>query len=208
MALILTVVAVFAVLVFSELWWRKHEVHGEFSRKSVHITVGSFVAFWPFYLPWWQIGALSIAFLLAVGISIKFNVFQAVHSVQRPTWGEVFFAAAVGVCALITHDAWMYAAGLLIMSLADGMAAVVGTRFGNSQKYLIFGHAKTLIGTLTFFVISFSILAAYSFFSPHELSLAWIAGISLLATAIENLAVRGLDNLLIPVGAVLLLMNV
>jgi phytol kinase len=190
------------------MWWRRHVMHSEFSRKSVHITVGSFVAAWPFFLEWWQITTLSLAFLVAIGISLKLNVFQAIHSVQRPTWGEVFFAVAVGACALITHDKWVYAAALLQMSLADGMAAVIGTRYGHSQKYLMFGHAKSVAGTLTFFVVSFAVLFAYSRLGPHELTLGLITGISLLATIIENVAVRGLDNLLVPVAVALLLMHV
>lgn len=208
MTFLLTVAAVFLVLLFSEIWWRKHVMHGEFSRKSVHIIVGSFVAFWPFFLPWWQIGVLSAAFLIGIGLSLKFNLFQAIHSVQRPTWGEIFFAVSVGVCVLVTRDKWIYAAALLQMSLADGMAAVMGTRFGQSQKYLMFGHAKSVVGTLTFFVISFAILLGYAAWSPHDLSLAWIAGISALITIVENVAVRGLDNLLVPLAVALLLMHV
>ena len=69
MALILTVLAVFALLMGSEFWWRTHDSHDEFSRKFVHITVGSFVAFWPFYLSWGQIMFLSLAFLVVISIT-------------------------------------------------------------------------------------------------------------------------------------------
>ncbi len=74
MAVIFTVLAVFLVLLGSELWWRKHITHSEFSRKFVHITVGSFVAFWPFYLSWGQIRLLSLGFLIVVGISKYLHV--------------------------------------------------------------------------------------------------------------------------------------
>jgi phytol kinase len=207
MEVILTVGLVFAILVLSELWWRRHVMHDEFSRKFVHITVGSFVAFWPFFLSWRTIQLLSLAFIIVIALSLKLKLFQAIHSVQRPTWGEIFFALAVGVCALVTKDKWVYAAALLQMSLADGMAAVFGVRYGQRQRYLIFNQAKSLIGSLTFFLVSFLILVAYVYFSPHHLSPAWVISISLLATGLENFAVRGSDNLLVPLFVALLLIN-
>jgi dolichol kinase len=203
----LTVLAVFVILVGCELWWQKHEADDEFSRKTVHITIGSFVAFWPFFLSWGQIELLSIAFLLVVSISKYLHLFEAIHSVQRPTWGELFFAAAVGIVALISQDKWIYAASLLQMSLADGLAAIVGTRFGGRHKYLVFGHPKSLIGTATFFVVSLVILIA---FSPHlgpSLGIGLIVGTSLLASMIENVGINGADNLLVPLVVALILSN-
>jgi dolichol kinase len=130
MSLILSVCAVFCILVLSELWHRRHAGSNELSRKFVHVTVGSFVAFWPFFLSWNQIVFLSGAFLVGIAASKYLNIFQAIHSVQRPTWGEIFFAMAVGIIALVTQSKGIYAAALLQMSLADGLAAVIGGRFG------------------------------------------------------------------------------
>lgn len=206
MALILTVLAVFLVLLGSELWWRKHIMHSEFSRKFVHITVGSFVAFWPFFLTWNQIRLLSLSFLVIVGISKYLHLFRAIHSVQRPTLGELYFALAVGSVTFITHNKWIYMASLLQMSLADGFAAVMGVRFGK-QSYLVFSHRKSLVGSLTFFVTSLAILIAYMQLSSVDLAPAFIVGAAALAAVIENFGVAGLDNLLVPVVIALLLVR-
>ena len=202
-SMMLAVVAVFIILVSCELWWQKHENDDEFSRKTVHITIGSFVAFWPFFLSWGQIELLSVAFLLVVSASKYLNLFEAIHSVQRPTWGELFFAAAVGIVALVTQDQWVYTASLLQMSLADGLAAIVGTRFGGRYKYIVFGHPKSVAGTLTFIVVSLTILLVLS--SHLGPSIAVIVGISLLASLIENVGVKGSDNLLVPLVVALIL---
>lgn len=194
----LTILAIFVVLVGSEIFWRRHKVHRELSRKFVHLTVGTFVAFWPFFLSWDTIKLLSLAFLVVVAISKYLNIFQAIHSVQRPTWGEVFFALVVGVLAFVTQDKWIYAAALLQMSLADGMAAVVGSYFGRGHRYHVLGHVKSIPGTITFFVISFLILLAYSTFSGTQLILPTMLAISLCATLLENFAIHGFDNLLVP----------
>lgn len=206
MNLILTVLVVLLILVGSEIWWRRRITHGEFSRKFVHITVGSFVAFWPFFLTWNEIRLLSVAFLVVVGISKYLKLFKAIHSVQRPTMGELYFALAVGVLTVMTQDKWIYMASLLQMSLADGLAAVMGVRYGR-QSYLVFAHRKSLVGTMTFFVTAFAILFAYTQAADVHLRLAFMAGSAALAALIENLAVAGLDNLVVPVLVAFLLMN-
>jgi phytol kinase len=204
LAFIVTILAVLMVLIGSEVFWRRRHVHDEFSRKFVHITVGSFVAFWPFFLSWNQIKLLSLAFFVVIVISKYLNVFRAIHSVQRPTWGELFFALAVGAIAFVTHDKWIYMVALLQMSLADGLAAVIGSRYGKRQRYLVFGHAKSVVGTLTFFVVSVLILTAY-YIHIHSMGVPKILVISAAAALLENLSVQGLDNLMVPLLAALIL---
>lgn len=205
MFVLITVLAVFLVLAANEMLWRRRKTHGEFSRKFVHVTVGCFVAFWPFFLSWRQIELLSLAFLMVVSSSKVLGIFNAIHSVQRPTWGELCFALSVGIVAFATHNKWIYMAALLQMALADGLAAVVGVRFGNSNSYSVMGHSKSVAGTLTFFVSSVFILLIYAHFSHAALSWLFIAAVSLAASLLENASVQGLDNLMVPLLIAVLL---
>lgn len=198
MRILATIAVVFALLLIGELWWRKQKLNTEFTRKFVHITVGTFVAFWPFFLSWNEIRLLSVAFLVVVGVSKYMKLFRAIHTVQRPTWGELFFALAVGGITFMTQDKWVYAAALLQMSLADGFAAVVGTHWGQRFRYIIFGHAKSILGTLTFFLVSAAILLVFSHSSGQHLTTTFIFDLAVIASMIENLGVAGLDNLLVP----------
>lgn len=194
---ILTIVAVFAMLVVSEWLWRHKNWHPEYTRKFVHISVGTFVAFWPLFLSSLEIALLSLAFVAVVGVSYYLGLFQAMRSVQRPTWGEIFFALAVGFLAYVAQNGWIYLAALLHMSLADGLAAIVGTKFGKSTRYKVFGHYKSVVGTATFIVISMAIFLGFFKFTPNHFTL-WFVPITLAAALIENIAVLGLDNLLVP----------
>jgi phytol kinase len=205
MKVLLTVLGIFIVLLLNEILWRKRKAHSEFSRKFVHVTVGVFVAFWPFFLTWRQIELLSLAFLIVVVSSKALRIFNAIHSVQRPTWGEVCFALSVGIVAIATHDKWIYMASLLQMGLADGLAAVVGVRFGRSNSYLFFGHAKSVAGTITFFITSLVILSVYMHFSGAQLSPLYIVLVAFIASLFENASVQGLDNLSVPLVTALLL---
>jgi phytol kinase len=206
MYVVLSVLTVFLILMCSEIGWRRHLLKGELGRKFVHILVGSFVAFWPFFMSWTQIRVLSLAFLVVVIISDRLKLFRAIHSVQRPTFGEICFALVVGLLTLVTRSKGIYAAALLQMSLADGFAAVVGTRYGGSNKYHLLSHTKSVVGTLTFIATSAVILAGYSAFSVHgPLTLSQAAIGVLGAAALENIGLFGLDNLIVPlfIGALL-----
>jgi phytol kinase len=197
MNLLISVIVVLTLICISELLWRIRDINTEYTRKFVHISAGTFVAFWSLYLSRYQILLLSIAFVLVVVISRYTNLFKAIHSVQRPTWGELLFAAAVGLLAFVADSHWIYSVALLIMSIADGMAAIIGMKFGKSNRYNIFGYAKSVAGTLTFFLVSMVILIVYAIFTPGIFSV-WFIGIALAATALENISIRGLDNLFVP----------
>ncbi len=196
-ALLLTVLIVFGLLVLNEWWWRGR-THGEISRKLIHISVGSFVAFWPYFLTWQQIELLSVAFIVVILLSQKLKLFKAIHSVQRPTWGEVYFAVSVGLIAIMTHTPAIYAVALLHMSLADGMAAIIGVKYGSKSAYQIFGFRKSLAGSAAFFSVSIILLVAFALNQNIALTPLLLV-VALGATAIENVAVRGLDNLVIPI---------
>jgi phytol kinase len=182
----------------SEIWWRKRKPHDEFSRKFIHITVGCFVAFWPYFLTWNQIFFLSGAFIAVVLISQYLNIFKAIHAVERPTWGELCFAAAVGVLAIVTREPAIYMVAVLHMGLADGLAAVFGTIYGKSNSYMVLGHKKSVVGSLAFLLTSWLLLIGYATISSAVINPLLLVGIAGVATALENFAVHGLDNLLVP----------
>lgn len=198
MAIFITAFIVFVLLFANEVWWRKAKTHNEVARKFIHISVGSFVAFWPFFLSWQEIRFLSLAFLAGVIISKYLHVFRAIHSVQRPTLGEIFFAAAVGLSTFVTDNKWIYMTAILQMSLADGLAAVIGSRYGRAHRYLIFNQHKSIVGTITFAVVSLVTVVAFTYLNGTYISPIIIASIVLVATILENVGGYGSDNLLVP----------
>lgn len=201
----LIVIITFIILLINELLWRRQKVHHEFSRKFVHIIVGSFIAFWPFIITYNQIRFLSITFIAVIIISKKFNIFRAIHSVERSTQGEFYFALAVGLMTYIAPNHWIYTISLLFMSLADGLAAVIGVRYGRTNQYLIFGQVKSVAGTLTFLIVSLLVLVMYHFNMGVNVFKPLYFAIICLATAIENVGLYGTDNLLVPLSTGLLL---
>jgi len=196
------------VLLISEFLWRTNRVRLETSRKFAHIIIGTFIASWDFFMAKEEIQVLSIILLFGVLISKKFTLFSSVHGVSRRTWGEPLFAITVGLVATITTSPYIFAAAILYLSLADGLAAVVGVKFGKRTGYSVLGQYKTLLGSLVFYLVSLSItvwVVAYGPSALQENAWALIIGLPIVATIGENLAINGTDNIVVPLIVVVVL---
>jgi dolichol kinase len=202
---VLSVLIVFCLLVFAEYASRAKRIHAELTRKFVHMSVGTFVAFWPFFLSWGQIKLLSLAFFVVVAVSIKFNIFRSIHAVNRNMVGELLFAMTIGFLTLISGNKWIFMAAMLNLSLADGMAAIIGILKGDSNQYKVFGRTKSRAGTAAFFVTSLLISIFYIAAGPASLTVTVLVIVPLIATLAENVAVHGTDNLVMPLLLALVL---
>lgn len=209
MSLLWTALALLAVLVlllFAEYIARTRNVHTELTRKFVHMSVGTFVAFWPFFLSWHEIAAISLGFLIVVLLSVRYGVFRSIHAVKRSSSGEVLFAVIIGLLALISSAKWIFTAAMLHLSVADGLAAIVGILWGDSNQYKVLGKVKSVAGSGTFFGVSLLILIAYTLFGDGlSIGFFGVIGLALLATAVENIAAYGTDNVAVPLVVALVL---
>lgn len=194
-----------ATLLVAEYGWHKGWWHGEGARKLAHMLIGIQVAIWPLYLDWFEIRLISIGLAFGFIVSMRLRWFRSIGSVSRLSYGEVLFALMIGALTLVTQSDAIYAAAMLHLSIADGAAALMGLRFGRTTTYRVFGHTKSLVGSLSFFVASLGILVAYAVIVPGGLPLHIIALGALGATLLENLGILGLDNIFVPAYVVWLL---
>lgn len=209
MNLLIAAAVTFFIVALAEVLWRLRKIQDETARKFVHIAVGTFVAFWPYFMTWREIQLMCLAFVIVIAVSWKANVFRAVHNVKRRTWGELLFPVGIGMSALIEPSALVFTAAILHLSLADGFAAVVGIRYGLARrKYTIRSYPKSVLGTLTFWLISTVIIVGTVMASSTGLSwplvplLVWLP---LAATLVENVAVAGTDNIFVPLLIIVVL---
>lgn len=107
---------------------------------------------------------------------------------------------------LFFDDMIIIAIGIIAMSYGDGLASVIGAKFGK-QKYNLFGDEKSFIGSITMFFFTFFmmiiVVLIYVNIFSYDLKitgeiLVILAGISLIATITEGVTPRGLDNLTVP----------
>jgi dolichol kinase len=200
----LCLLGVFILLVATqELFWKKY-LQGEYLRKFLHITVGCFVAIWPWLISWQAIQFISLAMLIGVLVNHRFKIVKFNH-IKRKTYGDILFAAVILAASIITTNKVFFALAILQMSLADGFAAVIGEKYGRPWRYKIFNQTKTVLGSMTFWFVSLCVLAAGALFAHDVISFKnYVLVLILLPpllTYLENISVYGTDNLVVPIVA-------
>jgi dolichol kinase len=186
-----------------EFLWRRKIIHGELKRKLVHIAVALFVAFWPWIMSWKAIQLIGIAMVLVLLVNRQIKILHYLGGIRQQTYGDVFLALSITTTALLTNEKIFFAVAILHVALADGLAAIIGTKFGRKFRYKVFGQTKTVIGTMTFWLLSVAILAvgllpAYDLIPFNHYAALLILLPPILALT-ENAAVWGVDNLAIPI---------
>lgn len=194
------------ILILAEALNRIAKVDPEISRKVVHIGTGNVIL-----LAWWleipasvgiAAGVISGAIAL---ISYQLPILPSVNSVGRKSLGTFFYAVSIG-----TLIAWFWplqqpqyaALGILIMAWGDGLAAVIGQRFGK-HPYEVWGMKKSWEGSLTMCLVSYVICILMLLAVQGNIWQTWVVAIpvALAATALETLSKIGIDNLTVPLGS-------
>ena len=205
MTLAVLVVLFLALCVGAELLSRRVQLAPELLRKLVHMSAAVVAAFLPLVVSFTEIAVLGVLFAGVMALSARLRVFNAIHGVSRRTYGEVYFPLGITVLALVCPSALSFAYGVLVLGLADGLAALVGERLGRRAVPLL-QTRKTLWGSGTFLVVCFAlgaVLLIGAGMSPPFASLA-AAAMALALTPVELSLEHGLDNLVLPALAGLL----
>jgi phytol kinase len=193
-----------------------HMIVRELKRKALHICVGLTALSFPLFLTetWMIIAALGlvVAWLMAVRqIPILRRHFGSVlHEVRRESLGEIYFAFSIGGLLLLTqNEPIFFVIPILILALADAFAAIVGKVFPVAPLAGM-ARGKTAAGCATFFAVAF-IVSSWVLLAIADLQLGHaLAAATGLATATcitEAVSRRGVDNLLIPAVAYLVLLG-
>lgn len=197
------------LLIIAEALWRMKLVTTELARKLVHVIGGVSVAFWPYFMSFRMIQLLSLVLLIGIAISYHFRILGSIHNVKRSTKGELIYPIGIGICALLTHEPWIFTAAVLHLAIADGLAAVIGVKWGKRTHYRFGPQHKSLLGTGAFFMVSLLIITiSYGLIGGQQLmnvNALSLLGIAALATVIENIVPYGFDNLAVPLTIVLAL---
>jgi phytol kinase len=174
----------------------------ELSRKIVHIGTGAVVPLaWFFEIPF--VVALPVAAVITVVTTInhQWRFIPAVEDVDRNSYGTIAYGIAITTLLLLFWPtrADAVSAGVLVMALGDGLAGLIG-RNVESPKWVLFGQTKSSVGTMTMAVVSGLVLIGLARWSGADLSLPEALCMVAMATGLEQLSWRGLDNLSVPLS--------
>ncbi|MGL6297820.1 MAG: diacylglycerol/polyprenol kinase family protein, partial [Methanobacteriaceae archaeon] len=178
---------------------------GDLSRKFTHIMVGNLLFILPLFTDRFFVTfAVAMPFLILTFLMTKYSPIKLNNKITESGHGLglFYYGIAIAIMLFLFTGPQMYivAIGLATMSYGDGFASLVGQRIGK-HKYNVFGETKSYEGSLAMFIItSIMIFIALTFYSamgyelasPNLLVIVTIAG---LATVVEGISPKGLDNL-------------
>ena len=202
-------VLVFILLIgFAEYMYHKIKVKAEITRKLVHLGSGVLSLSFHFHFgELWPVLFLCGSFFGILLLSQKTNLLKSINAVSRKTYGATLFPITVAVCfiiQLITGQLTSYFLALLVLSISDPLAALVGKRYPIGI-YSIGGHQKTLLGSLAFFLSAYAISSLVLVCIGTEYTLGFIGSCLVFAavsTILEAISKNGLDNLTIPLSII------
>ncbi len=192
----------------------RYSPHPEWVRKLLHMIMGGVTLTFPWlFNETWPVVILASTTIIGLLVlknrkAMRQQWGDVLHGVSRNSLGEMYFPAAVALLFVLADgNALLFVIPILILTLADALAALIGLRYGQTQYKTSEGN-KSLEGSLAFFMVAFlSVHIPLLLFSDvgrvESLLIALIMGG--LVMLFEAIAWRGLDNLFIPLGAFVLL---
>jgi len=206
---------IFWVVLWLALLWlgaevlRRTGVAPETVRKFVHIGTGHVILLaWGLHISLTLCLLASAVVSLIMLISYRFPILESINGVGRKSLGTFYYAASIGIVTALFWPSKQYhfaALGILVMAYGDGLAALVGQRYGK-RMYSVLGMSKTVEGSLTMALVS--TLVSGLVLSVGIGSSFGIWGIALMvgigAMFLEMFSVGGVDNLTVPVGSAIL----
>jgi phytol kinase len=193
MTLVIAAVAYLVLFVLIELATRKVKLHQELSRKLAHVLAGTSAAFLPVFMSFREIMILSLVFLPVMVISKRRNLFTSIHAVDRETYGEIFFPISIFLVAWWFPGTQIFTYGVLIMSISDGFASIIGQKYGKKQ-YRLWQSKKSYVGSIVFFGTALLIGLVVA----PSVSVLNVCSLAAILTFTEAILSGGLDNLILP----------
>ena len=176
----------------------------ELVRKVVHIGTGNIVLLaWWMKIPAWIGVSAGVFFAIVTLASYRFQLLPRIDNVGRKSFGTFFYAVSIAVLV-----GWFWGVnrpefgvlGILVMTWGDGLAGLVGKRFGR-HRYQLWGMEKSWEGSLTMAIVatlvSGIILSNVVVSTAQLITIAFTVGI--LSAVLEAFSNLGIDNLTVPI---------
>ena len=212
-------ILVLFVFILSEIVHRLFKVKVEYTRKTVHVICGLITLSYPnifdHHLPVLILNSESLVLLI---LSKKFDFMPSINNVTRKTLGSFLYPVSIYIVfvgSLYFENKSFFYIPVLILAISDPIAGLSGFAYKslskkrNNIKYKeIKKTSKTIIGsaffafsTLIISLIMITIYYDFSFLKSFIMSII----ITVVCTIVEAFSNKGLDNLTIPLAAMLLL---
>ncbi len=181
----------------------KNELLG---RKFLHIMVGNIAFLLPFFESRYVMTFLAaFPFVILTFLMSPYSPtrIQSKTTLSGHALGLFYYSIAWTVLAFFLFERRdAISMGIVAMSYGDGFASLIGTKYGK-RGFSIFGATKSLEGSFAMFLASVAMFAVIQLYYAGKLSLV-ILPLAIIATIIEAITPKGLDNLSVSITIALL----
>lgn len=191
-----------ALIATSEILFRVFHAPLDITRKIVHVGVGMTALVLTFIFRVWTIAILGpLAFIAINYFSYRRKIFQGIEIAEQGQLGTIYFPLSfVILTPLLWSRPALLAAAFMPMTWGDAAAAILGKRFG-AHPFRLFGQDSSVEGSIAMFAFSFiaTALALVAFGQPSGWSTVIAFVTALIATVVEAMSPKGMDNLTVPI---------
>ena len=183
----------------------------EWTRKFVHVAGGLVAA----TLPWvleshWTVLGLGVALGGLLWGTRRMGWLQSVHGIRRETEGGLYFPLAIYLLFLLAADQPVfYLTAVLVLVVADTAAAILGSSYGRTT-YEVEEDRRSVEGSTAFFLMAFlSVHLPLLLLTDLDRGAVVLISLqlALLVTFFEAISLKGMDNLVVPLGTLYLLVK-
>ena len=210
---LLTFVYVFSVPPLMDYLVTNHALPRDISRKITHICAGSAIIFLPLFIDLGRSHFLNITvFAVWTVLLIQKGLFaaeddQAVKTMTRTgdrrelLKGTLYFVIVAMICGTLYYKQFAGVLAMAMLGWGDGLAPIIGTRYGK-LKYRVLSD-KSVEGSLAFLVGSiFAGLFFVRLIVPESFDATKIVTIAVIATIVEGISPKEVDNITIPLAVI------
>ena len=209
-SMLFVVAVLFASLVIIKIIDKIKPMNGELKRKAFHMTNGIVMLTFPYIFHSLISVAILAVLAIAVMLVLRFtklrkSIGSALYSVERESWGEIFFIVAVFLIYWLSKgDPVYYSIPILILTFADSTAALIGKRYSKGNLAQQNEDSKSFEGSFAFFVVAFMATLVPTLLytnTGREETLYISLIVGFVIALVEMISHTGNDNLLIPLTA-------
>ncbi len=206
-SILLILAIIFAMLLIIKLLEKKFNLNGELKRKLFHSSMGLTMLLFPHIftseLSVFVLGVIALVLMyLMKNTKLKKSLGTVLYDIDRESLGEIFFVISVFVIFVLSKgDKILFSIPILILSLADSTAALIGKSYGKNKMSELNEDTKSLEGSFMFFMVAFmSTLVPLLLYTTvgREETLIISAIVGFNVAMVEMISHSGNDNLLIP----------
>jgi phytol kinase len=175
----------------------------EYIRKLAHLGAGMLGLSCPaLFSSHWPVLILACFFTGLLVLTRRLGWLMSLHRPVQRSNAAILFPWAVYAIFLLAQGDWLlFAVPVLVLTVGDTAAALIGGRFGRT-RYPLPGNTRSVEGSAAFVAVAFVCVFALLYWSgvPQREGVLVSLCVAMVAGVVEAVSPPGTDNVIVPLA--------